>query len=538
MSSAPTLGSLETLSRLLRTRANRHAWIGLGVGLFAALAATLLHCRYETGSYTLTGMLWVQSQNPALWLLDLMPLAFLLWGQYIGMVMSYQASALVMDETRALREQASLLAHQLGDVTDTHGPRCHLPGRGQLLDGIRQALIRTPTGQGRLQVLALVSDRYAALAYGERSDGADRLVQQMALRLRHALGDHDLLTHLGHDRFAVLSPMTGDDTDSHRLARRLHLAFDTPVTLGDGPLGVSLHVGVAHGPRHGNQPESLLRNAEAACYLAQARGQETTVFDPEADQDASGDAHLLADLYGALHHDGLVDCYQLQRGIRGERRLRQQPQWPHPLRGTLSAHHFMDLPARATLLHQLTAWQLREAMHRLESLPPASRPHLVIRPPARAWDRLPLADMVLRLLQAHDRPAERLTLELPVALLVRESAALKQTLTTLAGAGVRLGMAGQSLLGTLPAAALVYPLHEARLPSVWLREIGRHERGAALLAQTLAQLHELGLQVTLGGADSAECLETASALGADYLEGRAIELPLSPTAVALSLETN
>ncbi len=527
-----TLGSLETLSRLLRGRANRYAWFGLGLGLFAALAATLLHCRYETGQYSLNGMLMVQAANPALWALDVMPLTFLLWGQYIGMVISYQAGAMVMDETHALRERASLLARQLEEAPAPIGPRCHLPGRRPLLDAIDAALLRRQAGRERLMLWVVATDRYAALAHGGTVAEADGLVQQMSQRLGHALNDDVLLAHLGHDRFALFAPMRPDDPDGRRLAARLHLRFDTPVRLDTGPLDLRLQIGIAHSPPHGETADALLRHAEAACHLAQARGHDTEVFDPEHGSESAQEAHLLAELHGALLHEGLVDCYGVQHGRDRPLRLRQQPSWPHPLRGTLAAHHFMDLPARDTLLHELTVWQLRQAVQRLETLAGGHQPDLVIRPPARAWSRLPMADLVLRLLSAHDHPAASLTLELPVTLLLRETPGLQTTLSALAEAGVRLGTAGQGLLGAVPAAALVYPLHETRLPDTWLRNLGRDARAPAQLRISIEQLKALGLTVTLSGVDRAEQIQAAWEFGADYIEGRAVQPVMSPDRLA------
>lgn len=522
------LGSLETLSRLLRTRANRYAAFGLGLGVFAILAATLLHCRYETGSYSLAGMLLVQTQNPALWALDVMPLVFLLWGQYIGLVMSYQASALVMDETHALREQASLLVRQLAVSPEPAGPHCELPGRRQLTTLLDAALQRHQPGQARWQVLVIATHHYTGLVQGGNSDAGAQLVRQLAQRLSHGLEPPAMLAHLGHDRFALMTPMGTDDPDGRRLAARLHLRFDTPVRLDDGPIDVRLHIGIAHAPQHGQSGEALLRHAETAGHRAVADGHDTAVYDPDRREAQASEAHLLADLHGALLHEGLVDSYWLQRARHHALRLRQQPQWPHPTRGMLEAHQFMDLDARDALLHEITAWQLDQGLLRLSALSLAHDPTLILRPPAGAWDRLPLVDIVLRLLNAHDHPPERLILELPVTRLLQLSNPLQRRLRELSEAGIRLSMSGQGLLGAVPAAALVYPLHEARLPADWLRSIAHHPQGLPQLRESVAQLQSLGLTVVVPGADRLDEVDVAWRLGADVIEGRAVQPPLPP----------
>lgn len=515
--SADTAGSLEALASALRSRVNRHAWLGLAIGLSACLIATLLHCLFDSRGLSWSGMMHAQANNPGLWLLDLMPFAFLVWGQYIGHVMSYQAGAMILDETRDLREQTRQLSDQL-DRAQRPATATIADDRSALRDDLDLALAAHQHGDGRIRLLMIGSDDYRALSH-EAEDDQSRLDEQIRRRLGRVLDDRDRLYVLGGDRYAVILNRDGDDSDGQRLATRLHLAFDTPVNVRAGPLGLRLQIGIAHGPRHGHTAEQLIRHAESAAHLALVTGQETQVYDADAYPSADHRAHLLADLYGALEHEALSADTIVQQCRTGDvQRLRLQPYWDHPRRGRLAAGAFMDLPERSNLLHALTLWCLTEGLSQCEQTAPGATSALVLRPPERAWQRLPLAELILRLLNAHDVAPERLTLELPAGLLSGRHPELASPLAALNDAGVRLGIAAQGLLGPVPAAALVYPLREARLSADWVHGAIGNPRGERLLHLTVEQLRALDLRITLSGVESAAHRALADSLAVDFIE--------------------
>src|SRR3546814_19305860 len=83
-----------------------------------------------------------------------MPLIFLVWGQYIGSVMSYQAGAMVLDETRELRDEANRLQYELSRQP-VAGHATGLPSRHTLVAPTKRS-INLPTrrtGQDRTSVV-------------------------------------------------------------------------------------------------------------------------------------------------------------------------------------------------------------------------------------------------------------------------------------------------------------------------------------------------------------------------------------------------
>lgn len=120
--------SLKMNAGVLRSAVNRHAIYGLVISLLAIAVATLVNCYTVTGSISLTGIYTVQKTQSVLWLLDTLPFVFLFWGQYVGTIMAYEASAMVLDQTDELRSQAAALEKKVM-YESTHDGLTELPNR-------------------------------------------------------------------------------------------------------------------------------------------------------------------------------------------------------------------------------------------------------------------------------------------------------------------------------------------------------------------------------------------------------------------------
>ena len=88
---------------LLNEKVSKHSIIGVIIGILAIITATILSGYYSFGEFTLYAFLKAQKTNMALWFLDLMPILFAFWGQYVTSMLSYEASAMVLDQTNELR---------------------------------------------------------------------------------------------------------------------------------------------------------------------------------------------------------------------------------------------------------------------------------------------------------------------------------------------------------------------------------------------------------------------------------------------------
>ncbi|NKF22676.1 EAL domain-containing protein [Solimonas marina] len=520
------------MARLLRGRANRYAWFGLLVAALAISAATLLSCQYELGNYSWAGLLSVQQSNPALWALDLMPLIFLVWGQYIGSVMSYQAGAMVLDETRELRDEANRLQYELSRQP-VAGQDTGLPNRHALLAAINRNINR-PERLANFAVLVLSTEHYHEIA--QRGDDAKtaQYLGQLGERLRSVVGADDVLAHFGHDSFGIVLGQAPDEASARHHASRVQLALDVPITMGRSAFSLRASIGIACYPAHGPDAETLLRNAETAKFAAVAARRDYLVYQPALDDARTEASRLVAELHGALYNDGLGDDYQPQFALHDglPRRLRLLPYWEHPRRGRLLEAEFLNLPERIGLVHGVTTWLLREGLAKLAQWrgDGATDLQLVLRPPDAALTELSFDDLVLRMLHSHDLPGHTLVLEFTEAALIRAGDTEREQLVALRGAGIGIGLTGIGAPGASALGALYYPLDEYRLAPELVVRAARDPLARTVLERTVDLVKLLKLRLVHSAVDTPEQRALIDALGGDYAEGLAYRAPLTATA--------
>lgn len=528
------LQSLDTMAQLLRGRANRHAWIGLLVAVLAIVAATLLSCQYEQGGYSWAGLLSVQQGNPALWALDAMPLIFLVWGQYIGSVMSYQAGAMVLDETRELRDEANRLQYELSRQP-VAGHATGLPNRHTLIGAINRSINRPTRRPGNFAVLVLTTEHYHEIAQAHGETAAAQYVSQLGERLKSVVGDGDTLAHFGNDDFGIVLAQAQDDAAARHQASRVQLALDVPITMGRSAFSLRASIGIALFPAHGPDAETLLRHAETAKYAAVASRRDYLVYEPSLDDSRTEASRLIAELHGALYNEGLGDDYQPQLPLHEglPRRLRLLPYWEHPRRGRLVEADFLHLPDRVGLLHGLTTWLLREGLARLTQWREggAADLQLVLRLPDAALRELAFHDLIQRMLGSHDLPGSALVIEFSEAALAQTGPEQLAQFANLRASGVQLCLTGVGAPGGSALTALYYPLDEYRLAAAITERASSDSLAHDALQQTLALMQKLQLRAVYSSIDIEAQRQLVETLGGDYAEGLAYRAALTPQAV-------
>jgi diguanylate cyclase (GGDEF)-like protein len=110
----------------------------------------------------------------------------------------------------------------------------------------------------------------------------DRVLMQVAMSLRRSVRSVDTAARIGGDEFCVLLPEQ-DLKSAAKLAARLATAVEEEVaTPGDPPVTIS--IGVAASPEHGDDPEALIDTADRAMYRAKAAGEGIALGDPPGTQ--------------------------------------------------------------------------------------------------------------------------------------------------------------------------------------------------------------------------------------------------------------
>ena len=247
----------------------------------------------------------------------------------------------------------------------THDPLTGLPNRRTISERIGEVLADVGP-DGHVAVLFIDVDRFKVVndLYGH--EVGDRVLVEVADRLRGAIGEGDEVARLGGDEFLVVT-RHGDVDGISRLGDRIAAAVGPTVDVGHRTLPMSVSIGAA-AVDGVMTPGGLISNADAAMYRAKQSGRsQLQMFDERMHREFTDRAELERELTVALQDGQFTVHYQptcrvLDGSIVGFEAL---VRWQHPHRGILSANQFVPLAEDIGQVWAIDAFVLAETAHQV-----------------------------------------------------------------------------------------------------------------------------------------------------------------------------
>jgi diguanylate cyclase (GGDEF)-like protein len=209
-----------------------------------------------------------------------------------------------------------------------------------------------------------VNDRHGHAA-------GDRLLVEMAQRLKGTLRSGDTVARLGGDEFVVLMPGLHSREESEVLVDRILRAIAEPFEAAAGHVAsLTASIGVRIVPPDDADPDTLLRQADQAMYAAKQEGRgRAHFFDPEHDRQVvlrrdqiARVGRGIAEREMVLHFQPVVD---LRTGM--VRFAEALVRWRRADLGMLSPAEWLPAVEDTPVIADLGDWVLDEALRRCAS---------------------------------------------------------------------------------------------------------------------------------------------------------------------------
>jgi len=259
-------------------------------------------------------------------------------------------------EERRAQERLRVLAN-----TDTI---TGLPNRNAIHELISDAI--TSRGETQVGVVYLDLDNFKKVndAYGHMF--GDQLLQAVALAILSCLDEGQTLARLGGDEFIVMATDTSQGA-LEAMASRILTRLRQPFRIGLIEVYTGCSLGIALAPQHGNDRESVIRNADTAMYTAKENGRgKFCVFSPEMNQRVFEYLWLDTNLRKALDNDQLLIHYQPKMTWRGEvRSLEALVRWQSPERGLIPPMEFISYAEESGLIVPLGRWVMLDVVRQV-----------------------------------------------------------------------------------------------------------------------------------------------------------------------------
>ncbi len=188
-------------------------------------------------------------------------------------------------------------AHQSANYDQLTG----LANRAHLFQTARQILLEAKRDLARIAVFALDIDKFKLINDTFGHDTGDKVLRQVAKRLKQLCRSSDFIARLGGDEFCIIQRNVRvlDDVTSlaKKLVNELHDKIPTPT----GEISLSSSVGIALFPGDGAEMETLLLHADKALYEAKKAGRNRFhMYSKKLNQQAIQKAAMITGLYSAF----------------------------------------------------------------------------------------------------------------------------------------------------------------------------------------------------------------------------------------------
>ncbi len=351
-------------------------------------------------------------------------------------------------ELSRLKEQ---LRHQA-----YHDSLTGLPNRTLFLERVTERI--GGPGTRMAVVLFLDLDDFKVVNDTLGHAAGDRLLADVAGRLRSVLRLEDVAARLGGDEFAVLLDDDPSLAESEAVAHRIIEALRVPFTIDGHDTGIGASIGIAAARLGTERVGELLRNADVAMYTAKASGKNrVSVFEPTMHTAIVARHALSAELARSLGRGELTVYYQPIVSVPAARisGVEALVRWQHPTRGLIGPAEFVELAEETGTILPLGRWVLFEACRQAAAWTQSGHPPLMMSVNLSAQqlqDPGFVAD-VTTILRETGLPAEQLVLEMTETVLFHDTTTTISRLEAIRDLGVRIAIddfgTGYSSLGYL-----------------------------------------------------------------------------------------
>ncbi len=429
-----------------------------------------------------------------------------------------------ISERKQAEERIQFLAH--------HDTLTHLPNRALIMDRLQVVMSAARRQSLLLAVLFIDLDNFKTINDSLGHFAGDELLKRVALRLKDCVRESDLVGRLGGDEFLVVITGMQHEADVVPIAEKIAEAITEPFSFEEQVLSVSGSIGIAVFPKDGQTPETLVRNADAAMYLAKDQGRSNfQFFMPSLNKAAfetlameSGIRKAIKQVEFRLHYQPQVDL------VTGNiETIEALIRWQHPELGLLGPGQFISVAEHRGLIVPIGRWVINEALAQARKWQELGiRNRIAINLSAVQFKQQGLVDDIAARLREYGVSGESIEIELTESLFMEDVQAVSKTLGRLKDLGVSLAVddfgTGYSSLSYLKR----YPIDKIKIDRSFIRDVPGDPDDVAIALAIISLAHSLDLIVVAEGVENSTQLEFLRANCCNGIQGYLVSRPLPP----------
>ncbi|MFW2334618.1 putative bifunctional diguanylate cyclase/phosphodiesterase, partial [Ilumatobacter sp.] len=351
----------------------------------------------------------------------------------------------------------------------------------------------------------------------------DKVLVEVADRLRSAVDDSTLVVRLGGDEFGLLGAAQSRPGAIASMCRRIRRAVAEPMEIDGIVITMGVSIGLAVAPDDGANAETLMRRADVAMYSAKSgRDGGVCFYDADRDENTPRRLALGHELRMAVDAGQIRPVFQPKVSLLDGRMTGVEClcRWDHPTLGEIMPDEFIPLADRIGVNGSLTAFMLSSALEHAERWHAAGNDWgVAVNISMSTLLDEDLAAIVRRLLANTSVPPSTVTLEITETHVMSDAVRAIRALAELSDLGVRLSVddfgTGHSSLAYLQR----LPVDEVKIDKTFVQALANDGGAAAIVRSVLDLARNLDLWAVAEGVEDAEIAERLRLLGCGEAQG-------------------
>jgi diguanylate cyclase (GGDEF)-like protein/PAS domain S-box-containing protein len=278
-----------------------------------------------------------------------------------GRLVEVEGIIIDITERKAAEEKVALLAR-----TDA---LTGLANRATFIERLNQSFAAAKRGAMPFAILYLDLDRFKPVNDTLGHPVGDRLLREVAQRLKDCMRKNDLIARMGGDEFAVLQGEIREPANAGELAAKIQCELNRPFVLQGNEVSISVSIGICPFAPETTGADAMLTQADLALYRSKEEGRNQYRFHSEdLDHAVLDRVTLAAELLRAIDRNELELQYQPQVELSSHEIVGMEAlvRWNHPTRGTLAPGVFIPIAEKTGAIVALGRWVLNQACRQMK----------------------------------------------------------------------------------------------------------------------------------------------------------------------------
>ncbi len=386
-----------------------------------------------------------------------------------------------------------------------------IPNREYFNDQLVRATARARREGRKVALLFLDLDQFKVVNDTLGHFAGDKLLREMASRLKQSLRGGDVLARLGGDEFAVLLEGLDGPLDAETIARGILDVVSAPFQIEGREFNVTTSIGITMYPNDNSDAPTLLKNADIAMYQAKEQGRNNyQFFTQKMHRDLLHYHQLENDIREAIADEQFTLVYQpkvnlVSRKLEG---LEALLRWHHDERGKVSPADFIPVAEQSGHIVPLGAWVLAEVCRTINRWQATGLPvvPVSVNVSARQFQQADFHRRVADVLRHQAIDPALIELELTEGLLMEDTESAQEALSSLKATGVRISIddfgTGHSCLNYLRR----FPIDVLKIDKSFVTDVESGGDSSVIIEAIISLARSLNLKTVAEGVETRDQL--------------------------------